>query len=280
MRLAACIGLLFAGLTACGDPRPATPPGPDTSAWRACLRPSALPGVEVETAPHLTLEVEGVPVVTGSLGQRGPDVDPPESTVRLAAVGGALTFGVGLPAEEAWPHALAAQLNHSMLSGGKAVAALDLSVPFASARDVIGVALRRATSWRPWLMVLELDASTTGGATLEDLEAPLNELRAAAQAIECGVLVVVTQPFERTVAGDRSLAAEQQLLLRAADRAGLATLELDEDYRARPPAGALVAETRDQHVPHATADAQRWVLERVKQRLFHTGLLAEALGSR
>ncbi|HVS18567.1 MAG TPA: hypothetical protein VMT18_08200, partial [Planctomycetota bacterium] len=64
---------------------------------------------------------------------------------------------------------------------------------------------------------------------------------------------------------------------RAADRAGLATLDLVDAYRARPPEGPLVAETAEHGLPHATARGQLWVLEMVKQRLFHSGLLAEAL---
>lgn len=283
MRLASIVCLLLSGFAACDEPpRTVVPSGPDprAAAWRACVRASELDGVELETIPGLDLEVEGVRVVTGALGQRGRDQDPPQGCLRFAAVGGALTFGVGLPAEEAWPQAFAAQLSHSMLSGGKEFRALNLGTPFASATDVLGLATRRATTWRPALLVVELDAATLGEATLDELDAPLRALRDAAASIECGVLVAVSQPPEALLAGTPAHDAQRELLLRAAERAGLSAIDLAEAYGAHPPAGPLLAQTAELHLPHATAQAQRWLLETVKQHLFHSGLLGAAIGVR
>lgn len=236
---------------------PARDADPYLETWRRCLRPSALAGVAFETVPSLDLVIEGVRVVTGSLGQRGPDVDASGDVFRLAAVGGELTFGVGLSAEQAWPQALAAQLNHTLLSGGRRVEALNLGTVEAGVLDRIGLARLRALGWQPWLLVLELDASLLGETPAEALRQSLSALRKASAEATCGVLVAVGAP-----AGGPWDAAHA-LLMAEAQRAGFATLDLREVVQG----------------PVHDAQAQARVLESVKRQLYGSGLLSAALES-
>lgn len=255
MRATAALIILLCILpAACGGGEHAAPP---PSAWEACLRASSLAGVERETIPDLDLEVEGLRVVTGSLGQRGTDVDAAGDVLRIAAVGGELTFGVGLPAEQAWPQALARQLNHTILSAGKRVEALNLGTVGASASDVLNLARQRALAWQPWLMVVEIDSTRLGGATSADFRASFTELRKAAAEAHCGVLVAVSSPLGAP-SGDT-----QRMLFDEAQRAGFSTLDLRE---------VLQGEA-------GSAPTQERVLDAVKRRFYDSGLLTAALES-
>jgi hypothetical protein len=208
-----------------------------------------------------------VRVVTGALGQRGPDVDASGDVLRIAAVGGALTFGAGLPAEQAWPQALALQLGGSILSGGRRVEALNLGTVGASPADVLALATQRALGWQPWLLVVELDASRAGDAHAA-IGTRLEDLRAAAAPVRCGVLVAVSLPSGEPL--DDAGAAALRVLIDAARRAGFATLDLSE---------VLAGQAVSQPGGHATAHAQGLVLEAVKRRLFDSGLLTAAFES-
>lgn len=274
--------LLLGALAACGGgaespaPEPASvDPAvapPRESSWSVCVRASELDGVARETIPGLDLELDGVRVVTGSLGQRGPDVEVPDKALRIAAVGGELTFGAGLPAEQAWPIAMAAQLDRTILSSGRAVVALDLGTVSASVLDVLRIARARAPGWSPRLLVLELDAARMDGASRDEVAEALRLLRVDASAIACGVLVAVGTPLasEAPVPAWERAADE---LLATASAGGLATLDL-RAVLARTPREELVSGAE----AHASAKAQAAVFEAVKQSLFHTGLLGEALG--
>jgi hypothetical protein len=262
MRAIRCVGLtLLSVFCACGGegsaPRPPGPPAAPASPWAACLRASALEGVARETVPQLDLRIEGVRVVTGALGQRGADVDASGDVLRIAAVGGELTFGVGLSAEEAWPQALAAQLNHTLLSGGRRAEALNLGTVEASVTDLVGLARLRALGWQPWILVLELDASRLGETPSDTLRERLDALRKASAEALCGVLVAVGAP------PDGRWEAAHRLLTDEAQRAGFSTLDLR------------------QLVPGPEHDAQVHgrVLEAVKRRIYDSGLLTAALES-
>lgn len=276
--------LLAASSAACGGAEDeATVPehsaDPYLEAWRKCLQPSVLEGVEFETIPNLELEIEGVRVVTGSLGQRGPDVDASGKVLRIAAVGGELTFGMGLVAEEAWPQALARQLNHTILSAGKRVEALNLGTAFASVTDVLELARQRALGWEPWLMVVELDSTCRGGATVEELRARLTALRSASAQAHCGVLVLVSLPIGEPLDDSYAWIETHRLLLDEAQRAGFSTLDLRE-VLAGQGIETLVAGATEHFRGHATAHAQTLVLEAVKRRFYDSGLLTAALESK
>ena len=64
--------------------------------------------------------LEGLRVLTGSLGQRGPDFEDDPRAFRIAALGGSFTFGLGLDQGEDWPTALqhAEELNDWVVNGG------------------------------------------------------------------------------------------------------------------------------------------------------------------
>lgn len=250
-----------AATEATGAPRP----GP----WDACLRPSTLDGVARETAPNLELVIEGVRVVTGALGQRGPDVEADDDVMRIAAVGGELTFGTGLPAEQAWPNALALQIDRSLITAGRDVEALNLGTVSARPDDVLAIAAQRALGWRPWLMVVELDATRVGTAR-ERIPQRLQALRTAAAPAQCGVLVALSAPPGAVL--DEAGAGALQFLSDEARRAGFATLDLREVFAGQS-AETLAAGG------HATAQAQKLVLEAVKRRLFDSGLLTAAFES-
>jgi hypothetical protein len=271
--LAPVLWLAAATLSCDGTAEPSAPapsePSPSEDAWSACLRPSQLEGVARETAPGLELEIEGVRVVTGSLGQRGPDVDAAGDVLRIAAVGGDLAFGTGLAAEEAWPLALGRQLNHSMLSAGKRVEVLDLGTVRASASDVLGLARQRALPWQPWLMVLELDSSRLGDGGQDGVRSLLAQLRSESAQAQCGVLVAVSLPLGEPLGDAYAHATTHAFLIDEAQRAGFSTLDLREVL-----AGATQTERG-----HATVHAQGLVLEAVKRRLFDSGLLTAALES-
>lgn len=262
MRALQCLGLTaFSALGACVEeshvPAADAHPASTSSAWSACLRPSALEGVERETIPLLDVEIDGVRVVTGALGQRGVDVDAGGDVLRIAAVGGELTFGVGLSAEQAWPQALAAQLNHTMLSGGRRAEALNLGTVEASVLDLLGLARLRALGWQPWLLVLELDAARLGETSTDALKAGLASLRAASAQASCGVLVAVGAPQ------DARWNDAHDLLTAEAQRVGFSTLDLRE---------VVQGQVRD-------AATHGRMLESVKRRLYDSGLLSAALES-
>jgi hypothetical protein len=250
--------------------QPAAEPDP----WEACLRPSVIAGVARETAPDLDLEIEGVRVVTGSLGQRGPDVDASGDVLRIAAVGGELTFGTGLQAEQAWPQALANQIDTSLISAGKHVEALNLGTVAASPAEVLALATERALTWQPWLMVVELDATRVGSSQPE-LVTRLQALRAAAAPALCGVLVAVSLPPGEPLDEAGASVTALRFLIDEARRAGFSTLDLREVFAGQA-SESLAAGATPKRRGHATAHAQGLVFEAVKRRLFDSGLLTAA----
>ncbi len=132
--------------------RPPTPPlRPDS--WRALLhRPSEVPGLAYELAPNRTHVAMGFPVRTNSLGMR--DAEPLEGVdvVRIAVIGDSVTFGFGVPAEQAYPAQLEALLALSRPDLRFDV--LNFGVAGYSSRDEALVLEHKALPLRPRVIVV------------------------------------------------------------------------------------------------------------------------------
>jgi lysophospholipase L1-like esterase len=90
------------------------PPQAAWDPWRGrAHRPSAIEGLDYEMCPKVSLVQNDVAVETNARGLRGPAVADvkPAGTLRIAAVGDSLTFGLAVPEALTWPRRVEAELR-------------------------------------------------------------------------------------------------------------------------------------------------------------------------
>jgi hypothetical protein len=294
-----CASLLITGL-ACGDSAaeaPASAPQKPTlerptDAWRsACLRESPLKSLGRETIPNLDLEIDGRRVQTGALGQRGPEPGDDPRAFRVAALTGSFGFGLGLDQNEAWPRALEAHIDHSMLVTGRKVEILGAGAIDAGSAGLVQLFVERLTSFEPWIVVLELDLEDLAGpkdggqaVRLRKLFEPDSERLRATEAAFAALrehcaprvipMVLMIVPIDCGADwADYPLADLHRDLARAGTRNGFASLDLLEAF-AQEPRPSLVGEGLP---PHWNARAQALASESLKRFLFETGILSQVL---
>jgi lysophospholipase L1-like esterase len=151
--LALCeIGLrLFRPVQYLKPPRPIPPEERGESLYR----PSLVPGLSYEMVPGRSGIFEGMSVRTNSLGMRGPEPAPADSSLyRVAAVGDSFTFGFGVPEEETYPSVLSSILNRSQAARKRRFEVLNLGVVGYNTQDEAAVVERKALPLEPRMVII------------------------------------------------------------------------------------------------------------------------------
>jgi len=128
--------------------------------WRDLVhRPSLVPGLDYELKPSILRRLTYPPeftVRTNALGMRDDElVEPREpGTLRIAAVGDSMTFGLNVGNDEAWPNVLERILEGERQDADGPVEVLNLGVTAYSASDDAVVVRSRALALEPDLVIV------------------------------------------------------------------------------------------------------------------------------
>jgi lysophospholipase L1-like esterase len=111
---AVLLGLAEVAVRVIRPPRYLEPPQVAWDPWRGrAHRASAIEGLDYEMCPDVSLIQNDVGVETNARGLRGPAIADVKSagTLRIAAIGDSLTFGLAVPEARTWPRRVEAELR-------------------------------------------------------------------------------------------------------------------------------------------------------------------------
>lgn len=129
----------------------------DGTLWKSIVHHrSEIPGLDYEMKPGVHRSVNGMLVVTNSLGQR--DREPlgelgPEG-VRIVAVGDSMTFGTKVSGHEAWPNVLENLLASASDEQRRCFDVVNLGVSGYSTHDEALVVRHKALTLSPRLVIV------------------------------------------------------------------------------------------------------------------------------
>ena len=130
-------------------------PAPPGKREASLYRPSAIPGLSYEMVPRRNGTFEGMRVRTNSLGMRGGEPSPEDSSLyRITALGDSFTFGFGVEEEAAYPAVLERILNESPEGRRRRFEVLNLGVVGYNTRDEAVVLESRALPLRPRAVIV------------------------------------------------------------------------------------------------------------------------------
>ncbi len=159
-------------------------------------------------------------VSTNSLGLRGPEPAIPPPSFRILCAGDSITFGWGLPVEQAYPALLAEELGVEVINGG---------MPAAAPPEVAAWAAQHAASLDADLVLFVKQPQAPGGG---DAVAPyLQAVRSLAQAVAPVPVAVVLPPRSSFAALPQAQAA-LEIQRVSAGLSDLALLDLTPAFRA------------------------------------------------
>ena len=137
-------------------------------------------------------------VSTNSLGLRGPEPTVPAPGYRILCAGDSITFGWGLPVEQAYPSLLAEELGVEVINGG---------MPAAAPPEISAWARQHAASLDADLVLFVKQPQSPGGG---DPVAPyVRSVRQLAEAIDPVPVAVVLPPRSTFGARPEAQAAEE-----------------------------------------------------------------------
>jgi len=159
--------------------RPTT--GLEGTLWKSLVHGrSSIPGLDYEMKPEVHRSVNGMLVVTNSLGQRDrePLGDLGPEGFRIAAVGDSLTFGTKVSGQEAWPNVLEQLLGSAGAEDRRCFDVVNLGVSGYSSYDEALVVRHKALALSPRLVILGYYLNDPETEPVQQLHQQFREARA------------------------------------------------------------------------------------------------------